>query len=201
ALDDAPASIRILRNDDAALFARESPQATGGARTRYTASSKYTGLRLQMEVAPATAFTRMHQNLRRLIAGIASLAALGLGLSLVLSRRVSQPIVRLAQRLCGEGQQAAERLPAYAELANIEQSYRRLWLEKDRMATQLQTQSRILRSNLLLALLHGKVEELEEEDLREAMGLKACHPNHLMAYILIDRLKAYRTLFTPMAQA
>lgn len=201
ALDDAPASIRILGNDDAALFVRECPQASVGARTQYTASSKYTGLRLQMEVAPAAAFTRMHENLRRLILGIAFLAALGLGLSLILSRRVSQPIVRLAQRLCGESQQAPDRLPAYAELVNIEQSYRRLWLEKDRMATQLQTQSKILRSNLLLALLHGKVEDLEAEDLREAMGLKASHTNHMMAYILMDRLKAYRTLFTPMAQA
>lgn len=200
ALDGAPATIRILRSDGAVLYQRDTRTIGDGGRTLYTAAATYAGLRLQMEIAPLAGFARMQASWFRLMACIAALGVAGMLLSLVLSRRFSRPIVNLANRL-GEGE-PADAAPAtpYAELYNIEQSYRRLSLEKDRMATQLQTQSSILRSNLLFSMLHGKLEAVDDAYLHDTMGLHRAHTVYAMVYVMIDRLKAYRALFTPMAQ-
>ncbi|MCR5794236.1 MAG: hypothetical protein K6G61_02645, partial [Solobacterium sp.] len=103
-----------------------------------------------------------------------------------LAKRTSRPIVHLANEM-ESGKQTDASLSKYEELDSIRRAYRRVHQENKRLEGNYSRQSQLLRSNLLLNMIHGKLENVNAEYLHSAMGLKEEHTVYSLVMVILDK--------------
>lgn len=102
-----------------------------------------------------------------------------------LAKKTSKPIQELETDMKSGITQ--EQATGYRELDTIRQIYKQIHQENKKISDDIDQQSRLLRSNLLLSMIHGRLGDVNGEYLHSAMGLAESYCVYTMIMVLVDK--------------
>ncbi len=172
-----------LRMDAAqmALIAQDAESPLGRYYEEWSGQSP---IRLRVYVDGGIVFARGQA---KWLLGIGFLCLAAVVLVWWLSKRTYRPIGTLVRQLTHmESLQEESDVQRYTDLNTIRAGYQRMITERQRLIAKLDRQSDLIYSNILLSLLHGRTDGMEEESLREALHLNLQHDQYRLVYVMLD---------------